>query len=74
MRKLPLRHPGIAAIISVGLSLLALATDTTVASMPGLRRHFDITVSQAQLILSVFIAAFAIAQLFYGPLSDRFRE
>ena len=40
--------------------------------MPGLRRHFDVGVSQAQLILSVFIAAFAIAQLFYGPLSDRF--
>ena len=72
MRTLPLRHPGIAAIISVALSLLALATDTTVASMPGLRRYFGISVSQAQLTLSVFVAAFAIAQLVYGPLSDRF--
>lgn len=72
MSKLPLRHPGIAAIIGVGLSLLALATDTTVASMPGLRRHFGISVPQAQLTLSVFVAAFAIAQLVYGPLSDRF--
>ena len=72
MRKLPLRHPGIAAIISVGLSLLALATDTTVASMPGLRRHFGISVPQAQLTLSVFVTAFAFAQLVYGPLSDRF--
>ena len=72
MRKLPLRHPGIAATIGVGLSLLALATDTTVASMPGLRRYFDISVSQAQMTLSVFVVAFAIAQLAYGPLSDRF--
>jgi len=72
VRTLPLRHPGIAAIISVALSLLALATDTTVASMPGLRRYFGISVSQAQLTLSVFVAAFAIAQLVYGPLSDRF--
>lgn len=72
MSKLPLRHPGIAAIIGVGLSLLALATDTTVASMPGLRRHFGISMPQAQLTLSVFITAFATVQLAYGPLSDRF--
>ena len=72
MRKLPLRHPGIAAIIGVGLSLLPLSTDTLVVSLPGLRRHFGISVPQAQLTLWVFIAAFAFSQLVYGPLSDRF--
>lgn len=54
------------------MSLLALAIDTTVTSLPGLRRHFGISVPQAQLTLSVFITAFAFSQLVYGPLSDRF--
>ena len=52
--------------------MLPLATDTVVVSLPGLRRHFGISVSQAQLTLSAFVAAFGIAQLVYGPLSDRF--
>ena len=73
MRKLPLRHPGIAAIISVGLSLLALATDTTVASMPGLRRHFDTSVPQAQLTLPVFVAVLASYHFTVGRTGGRGR-
>lgn len=71
-RGLPLRHPGVAAIIALGFSLLPLATDTTVAALPGLRAHFGVSISLAQLTLSAFMAAFAVSQLVYGPLSDRF--
>jgi MFS transporter, DHA1 family, multidrug resistance protein len=52
--------------------MLPLATDTVVVSLPGLRRHFGISVAQAQLTLSAFVAAFGFAQLVYGPMSDRF--
>ena len=35
-------------------------------------RYFSTNVAQVQLTLSVFIGGFALAQLVYGPLSDRF--
>ena len=52
--------------------LLPLSTDMYLASLPGLRRYFDVSVPQAQLTLSVFVVGFAVSQLAYGPLSDRF--
>ncbi len=72
MTRLPLRHPGVIAMIILGFMLLPLSTDMYLASLPALRRYFDIGVPQAQLTLSVFIVAFALSQLAYGPLSDRF--
>jgi DHA1 family bicyclomycin/chloramphenicol resistance-like MFS transporter len=59
-------------MIGVGFALLPLSTDLFLASLPGIRTYFDVTVSRAQLTLSVFLAGFAISQLVYGPLSDRF--
>jgi len=59
-------------MIGVGFALLPLSTDLFLASLPGIRAYFGVTVSQAQLTLSVFLAGFAISQLVYGPLSDRF--
>jgi MFS transporter, DHA1 family, multidrug resistance protein len=70
--KLPLAHLGVAVMTGVGFALLPLSTDLFLASLPGIRAYFGVTVSQAQLTLSVFLAGFAISQLAYGPLSDRF--
>ena len=70
--KLPTTHLGVAVMIGVGFALLPFSTDLFLASLPGIRRHFGVGVSEAQLTLSVFIAAFALSQLVYGPLSDRF--
>src|SRR3972149_6775599 len=70
--KLPSRHPGVVAMIAVAMSIMALSTDLVVVSLPGMARYFDVGVSQAQATLSAFIAAFGVAQLFYGPLSDRY--
>ena len=70
--RLPLRHPGVAAIIAGGFASFGLSIDMTVASLPGMVRYFGISVSQAQLTLSAFVLAFALSQLFYGPLSDRY--
>ncbi len=60
-----------AVVVGVAFALLPLSTDLYLASLPGLRRHFGIGVAEVQLTLSVFIAAFALSQLAYGPLSDR---
>jgi MFS transporter, DHA1 family, multidrug resistance protein len=50
----------------------ALSTDLYLPALPALVAVFDTTVARMQLTLSVFMAGFAVAQLVYGPLSDRF--
>lgn len=70
--RLPLKHTGVAAIIAVSFAILPLATDTVVASLPGMGRYFGVSASQAQITLSVFVIAVALSQLIYGPLSDRY--
>jgi DHA1 family bicyclomycin/chloramphenicol resistance-like MFS transporter len=69
--KLPPAHLGVAIMIGVGFALLPLSTDLFLAALPGMRAYFGVTVSHAQLTLSIFLAGFAVSQLVYGPLSDR---
>ncbi|MBP2302250.1 multidrug effflux MFS transporter [Azospirillum picis] len=49
-----------------------LSTDLYLPSLPTLVRVFGTDVATVQLTLSVFLAGFAISQLVYGPMSDRF--
>lgn len=49
-----------------------LSTDLYLPSLPSLVRVFGTDVATVQLTLSVFLAGFAVSQLVYGPLSDRF--
>ncbi len=58
------------------LALLAamgpLSTDMYLASLPAMTEAFSATVGGIQLTLSVYMAGFALSQIFFGPLSDRF--
>lgn len=47
------------------------STDIYLASMPTIQQVFHTTPENVQLTLSLFFVGFAIAQLFWGPLSDR---
>jgi DHA1 family bicyclomycin/chloramphenicol resistance-like MFS transporter len=58
----------LAGVVAVG----PLSTDMYLPSLPDMTRIFDTDVSVVQLTLSVFMAGFAVAQLAYGPLSDRY--
>ncbi len=58
----------LAGVVAVG----PLSTDLYLPSLPDMTRIFGTGVSMVQLTLSVFIAGFAVAQLVYGPLSDRY--
>ncbi len=49
-----------------------LSTDMYLPSLPAIGRALEGNTSMVQLTLSVFIAGFAIGQIFYGPLSDRY--
>ena len=54
------------------LSFAPISTDIFIPAVPGLVSDFDTTVPMVQLTLSLYLLAFGAAQLFYGPLADRF--
>lgn len=49
-----------------------LTTDLYLPGMPLLTEVFGTTIDSVQLTFTVFLGAFAAAQLVYGPLSDRY--
>lgn len=57
----------IAAITSIG----PLATDMYLPLLPAIRTSLSATTAEVQATLSGFLIGFALAQLFYGPISDR---
>ena len=64
---------GRVAVLLTGLVALGpLSTDLYLPSLPSLVRVFQADVASVQLTLSVFLVGFALSQLAYGPLSDRF--
>ncbi len=50
----------------------ALAMNVILPSMPGIQKSFNTDYATVQLTLTLFLAGLAIAQLIYGPLSDKF--
>jgi DHA1 family bicyclomycin/chloramphenicol resistance-like MFS transporter len=59
-------------LLPVLVALQAISTDLYLPALPAISRALAADVTQVQLTLSLFLVAFAIAQLAYGPLSDRF--
>jgi DHA1 family bicyclomycin/chloramphenicol resistance-like MFS transporter len=60
--------PLVVALVAIG----PLSTDLYLPSLPSITRDLDAGTAQAQLTLSAYMTAFAVVQLVYGPLSDRF--
>ena len=56
------------ALVGVG----PLTTDLYLPSLPNMARAFVTSSDKVQLTVSVFMVAFGLAQLVYGPLSDRY--
>ena len=48
------------------------ATNMYVPSLPAIARDFNTTEQAAQFTITVFLVAFAVFQLVYGPLADRY--
>jgi len=62
----------VAALLTALVAFGPVTTDLYLPSLPAMTRAFDADVSLVQLTLSLFVASFAVCQLIYGPLSDRF--
>jgi len=69
-----LRKESLAVIILLtGLTgITPLSIDMPLAGLPALAADFGEPEAKAQLVIGVFLAGFAIAQLILGPVSDRF--
>jgi DHA1 family bicyclomycin/chloramphenicol resistance-like MFS transporter len=67
----PPRRPPIVALVAVS-ALSPFAINSVVPSMPAIEHAFATSYGRVQLILSLFLAAIAVSQIFIGPLSDRF--
>lgn len=50
----------------------AISTDLYLPALPSIVADLETDVGAVQLTLSVFLVGFALSQLVYGPLSDRF--
>ncbi|MDR2239383.1 MAG: multidrug effflux MFS transporter [Zoogloeaceae bacterium] len=63
---------GLAVLLTTLVALGPLSTDFYLPSLPALMRALATDPAHVQLTLSVYLVGFAVAQLFYGPLSDRY--
>lgn len=71
-RRLSSPSLALGALVTTLVALGPLSTDLYLPSLPALATVFATDAARVQLTLSVFLAGFAVAQLAYGALSDRF--
>ncbi len=62
----------VVALLTLAVALGPLSTDLYLPSLPAIGHYFLADVAPTQLTLSVFLVGFAVSQLVYGALSDRF--
>lgn len=69
---LRLTSPATIVVLAALTALGPLATDMYLPAMPAMADAMATGTEQVQLTLSLYMAGFALAQLFCGPISDRF--
>jgi len=69
---LKLTSPATVILLAALTALGPLATDMYLPAMPAMAEALNTGPDQIQLTLSFYMAGFALAQLFCGPLADRF--
>jgi len=59
-------------VLTAVVGLGALSIDMFLPSLPAIGAAFAAPPATVQLTVTLFLIAFAVAQLVYGPLSDRY--
>lgn len=74
---MPLKHKN-NPVLMIAVLLLCVATsgvfvsDMYLPSLPSIANSFNVSVHVVQMTIAVYLLAMSAAQLFYGPMSDRF--
>jgi DHA1 family bicyclomycin/chloramphenicol resistance-like MFS transporter len=68
----PLANPPKLATLVLMASVGPLAMNIFLPSLPTMSRHFNVDYSVIQLLISLYLVALAVVQLFIGPASDRY--
>jgi MFS transporter, DHA1 family, multidrug resistance protein len=63
---------GLTALLALLVAFGPVATDMYVPSMPDIGRLLGASTAEVQLTLSSYLVGFAIGQIIYGPISDRY--
>lgn len=71
MRALHRDSAALVILLGCATALGPLSTDMYLPSLPALAVLYATDAAAVQLTLSAFLAGFAVAQLIYGPISDR---
>jgi DHA1 family bicyclomycin/chloramphenicol resistance-like MFS transporter len=64
--------PAATALLTALVAIGSFSVSIYTPSMPALAADFSTTQDRVKLTLSLFLVGFALGQLVYGPLSDRF--
>lgn len=62
----------LAVLLTLLVAFGPVCTDLYLASLPDMARDFKTDTATVQMTLAAFVGGFAVMQLAYGPLSDRF--
>jgi len=68
----PIRFAEFVALIAALMAVGALGIDTMLPAFPQFARDLNATPADLPLIIVTFSTGFGIAQIFHGPLADRF--
>jgi DHA1 family bicyclomycin/chloramphenicol resistance-like MFS transporter len=69
----PLRFGEFVTLVAALMALTALGIDSMLPALPAIGRSLDVTeANHRQFVITSYLLGFSIAQLVYGPLSDRF--
>jgi DHA1 family bicyclomycin/chloramphenicol resistance-like MFS transporter len=60
------------ALLALTTALGPLSVDMNLASLPAIEHAFAATTAEAQSTISVYLVGFALAQVVYGPVTDRY--
>ena len=64
--------PKLVLALSTLMAFGAMSTDMYLPALPALQASLNTTPARVQQTLSLFLVGFALAQLFWGPMGDRF--